>query len=298
MGNFFAEGKTAALKNYLRITREEGAMLATRAIIVFAIFALRSFPAFAADGITAPNFSSASAGWTTPIAGDFVPVPGAPGPVLSDSRYPFLNNVDANARGMTPNYRIGDLANPNLRQRVRDAMKKDNDEVIAGKIAFTPSTSCVPSGVPWFLLQPTNLYFVQTAKEVVIMQNYDSQVRHVFLNVAHSANLKPSWYGESVGHYEGDALVVDTIGLSSKTFVDPYRTPHSEKLHVIERWKVIEEGKTLEVTMTVDDPETYYQPWQAVLRYRQARVPLLEAVCAENNLQFDYHMPVADKPDF
>src|SRR5258708_14034595 len=115
MGNFFAEGKTAAFKNYLRIRREEGAMLATRAIIVFAIFALRSFPAFAADGITSPNFSSASAGWTTPIAGDFVPVPGAPGPVLSDSRYPFLNNVDANARGMTPNYRIGDLANPNLR---------------------------------------------------------------------------------------------------------------------------------------------------------------------------------------
>jgi hypothetical protein len=273
-------------------------MLATRAIIVFAILALRSFPAFAADGITTPDFSSASVGWTTPIAGDFIPVPGAPGPVLSDPRYPFLNNVDANARGMSPNYRIGDLANPNLKQRVRDAMKKDNDEVIAGKIAFTPSTSCVPSGVPWFLLQPTNLYFVQTAKEVVIMQNYDSQVRHVFLNVAHSANLKPSWYGESVGHYEGDTLIVDTIGLSSKTFVDPYRTPHSEKLHVIERWKVIDEGKTLEVTMTVDDPETYYQPWQAVLRYRQARVPLLEAVCAENNLQFDYHMPVADKPDF
>jgi hypothetical protein len=80
MGNFFAEGKTAAFKNYLRITREEGAMLAARATIVFAIFALRSFPAFAADGITAPNFSLASVGWTTPIAGDFVPLPGRPAP--------------------------------------------------------------------------------------------------------------------------------------------------------------------------------------------------------------------------
>ena len=273
-------------------------MPAARPIVVCAVFALLSFPAFAADETPRLDFSSASFGWNTPIDGDFTPVPGAPGPVLSDPRYPFLNNQDANARGMTPNYRIGDLGNPNLRPPVKDAMKKDNDEVIAGKIAFTPSTSCVPSGVPWFLLQPTNLYFVQTAKEVVILQNYDSQVRHVFLNVAHSANPKPSWYGESIGHYEGDTLVVDTIGLSRKTFVDPYRTPHSEKMHVTERWKTIDDGKTLEVAMTVDDPETYYQPWQAVLRYRQARGPLLEAACAENNLQFDYHMPVADKPDF
>jgi hypothetical protein len=142
------------------------------------------------------------------------------------------------------------------------------------------------------------LYFVQTAKEVLIMQNYDAQARHVFLNIAHSANVRPSWYGESVGHYEGDTLVVDTIGISSKTFVDAYRTPHSEKLHVVERWKLGEGGKALEVTMTVDDPETYNQPWQAVLRYRQAPGPLLEAACAENNQQFDYHMPVAEKPDF
>jgi hypothetical protein len=100
-------------------------MPTTRAIIVFAIFALRSFPAFAADGITAPNFSSASVGWTTPIAGDFIPVPGAPGPVLSDPRYPFLNNVDANARGMSPNYRIGDLCQSELERAGKRRDEKD-----------------------------------------------------------------------------------------------------------------------------------------------------------------------------
>jgi len=120
----------------------------------------------------------------------------------------------------------------------------------------------------------------------------------VFLNVPHSLNVKPSWYGESVGRYEGDTLVVDTIGLSNKTFVDPYRTPHSEKLHVVERFKLADGGKTLEVVMTVEDPETYNQAWQAMLRYRQAPGPIMEAICAENNLQFDYHMPRAEKPDF
>ncbi len=269
-----------------------------RAIIALTIGALCAAEALAADGAATPNFSSAVSGWTTSIGGEFIPVPGSPGPVVADPRYPFLTNVEANARGKTPNYRIGDLTNPNLKPAVKTAMKKDNDEVLAGKIAFTPSTSCVPSGVPDFLLQPTNLYFVQTAKEVVIIQSYDSQWRHVFLNVPHSSNAKPSWYGESVGHYDDDTLVVDTIGLSTKTFVDPYRTPHSEKLHVVERFKLADAGKTLEVVMTVDDPETYNQPWQAMLRYRQAPGPIMEAVCAENNLQFDYHMPVANRPDF
>jgi hypothetical protein len=118
------------------------------------------------------------------------------------------------------------------------------------------------------------------------------------MDVPHSAKVKPSWYGESVGHYEGDTLVVDTVGQNGKTFVDAYRTPHSDKLHVIERFRLIDAGKTLEVAMTVEDPETYNQPWQAVLRYRSAPGAPVEAICAENNLQFDYHMPVADKPDF
>jgi hypothetical protein len=273
-------------------------MLAARAMLGLAASVLVCASARAGEAAAIPNFSSAVAGWTTSIGGDFIPVPEAPAPMLADPKYPFFTNVDANARGLTPNYRIGDLSNPNLKPPAKEAMRKDNDEVLAGKIAYTPSTSCKPSGVPAFLLQPTNIYFVQTAKEVVIIQNYDSQVRHVFLDVPHSAGVKPSWYGESVGHYEGDTLVVDTIGQSAKTFVDAYRTPHSDKLHVVERWKLIDGGKTLEVAMTVEDPETYYRPWQAVLRYRQAPGPVQEAVCAENNLQFDYHMPVADKPDF
>jgi len=119
------------------------------------------------------------------------------------------------------------------------------------------------------------------------------------LNEPHSANVKPSWLGESVGHYEGDTLVVDTIGLNTKTVVDSFRTPHTEKLHVVERWHLIDGGNMLEVNITVDDPDTFHRPWQTYQRYQRGLRPLAEFICAENNQNlFDYHMPVADKPDF
>jgi len=116
---------------------------------------------------------------------------------------------------------------------------------------------------------------------------------------AHSPNPRPSWYGESVGHYEGDTLVIDTVGLNDKTFLDNYRTPHTEKLHVTERWKLIDGGKTLEVNVRVEDPDAFNEPWSAILRYDRVQQPMLEEICAENNQHlFDYHIPVANKPDF
>jgi hypothetical protein len=172
--------------------------------------------------------------------------------------------------------------------------------VVAGKIAFTPRSTCRPAGIPGFMLfgfQP--IYFVQTPKEVWIIYSGDQQVRRVYLDVPHSASPKPSWYGESVGRYEGDTLVIDTIGLSDKTFVDGYRTPHTERLHVIERWKVSDGGKVLEVNVEVDDPDTYYERWSGIQRYDRVERPLTEQVCAENNQHlFDYQIPAANKPDF
>lgn len=116
--------------------------------------------------------------------------------------------------------------------------------------------------------------------------------------------MTPSWYGESVGHYEGeDTLVVDTIGLSTKTFVDNYRTPHTDQLHVVERFKLVDGGKVLEVLIMVEDPGTFTMPWSAVQRYRRMqRGPMEEAICAENNVNpFSFEVvpiPHADQPDF
>ena len=228
--------------------------------------------------------------------GEMIPVEGSPPLFTQDPAHPFVPNN----RNAQPTYRIADLSNPNVKQWAKDVMKKDNDEVLRGKIAYTARSSCHPAGVPGFDLfgfQP--VFFFQMPDKVVMIYSGDQQVRHVYLNVAHAKTVRPSWYGESVGRYEGDTLVVDTIGLNTKTVVDNYRTPHSEKMHVVERWKLIEEGKTLEVTFTVDDPDTYEKPWTAKQRYRRAEGEMTEQVCSEGNfLLFDYGVPKDDQPDF
>ena len=92
--------------------------------------------------------------------------------------------------------------------------------------------------------------------------------------------------------------MIYTFGLNDKTTVDNFRTPHTDKLHVVERWKLTDGGKVLEVNIRIEDPDTFYAPWSAIQRYRRVQQPLHEEVCAENNTQFDNHVPVANKPDF
>ena len=243
-----------------------------------------------------PDFSSNQVGWiaTNP---DFIAVPGGPGPTRSDPAHPYVPNNS----GAQPTFRIADLGNPNLKPWAREAMKRENENVLAGKIAFTARSSCRPAGVPgfmMFIIEP--IFFVQSPDKVLMIHSGNEEVRRIYLDVPHSANPKPSWYGESVGHYEGDTLVIDTIGMNDKTFIDNYRTPHTEKLHVVERWKMIDDGKMLEVDIKVDDPDTFNAPWSAIQRYRRAQPRQLgEEACAENNAHlFDYRIPVADKADF
>jgi hypothetical protein len=243
-----------------------------------------------------PDFSSNQVGWVGVGAG-FRPVPGRLPPITNDPSHVFVPN----GTGAQPTYPIADLNNPNLKPWVKEQMKNDNDEVLAGKIAYTARSSCMPAGVPGFMAYggPTPLYFVQTPKEILMIFSGDHQVRHVFLNVSHSETPKLSWCGESIGHYEGDALVIDTIAQNSKTFLDNYRTPHTGKLHVVERWRMIEDGSGMEVVFTVDDSDAFYEPWWGMRRYRRVEGQMAEDVCAENNQHlFDYHIPLADKPDF
>ena len=79
--------------------------------------------------------------------------------------------------------------------------------------------------------------------------------------MSHSTDVKPSWYGESVGHYEnGDTLVIDTIGISPKSYVDNYRTPHTDQLHVVERWKLAADHQSVDVSVFVEDPAPSRRP--------------------------------------
>jgi hypothetical protein len=247
-----------------------------------------------------PDFSSSQAGWLT-FRVEFMAGPSGPSPVRNDPAHPRVSNAEAAATGKQPTFLIADLSNQNLKPWVVERMKKDNAEVLAGKIAFTPHSSCAAAGVPAFHLygfQP--MYFIQTPKVVVMIFSGDKQVRHVYLDVPHSANPKPSWYGESVGYYEGDTLVVDTIGLNDKSFVDNFRTPHTEKLHVVERFKLVDGGKALEVDIRLEDPDAFYEPWLWKQRYDRVQQSMREEICAEGNRHlFDYQMmPVAERPDF
>jgi hypothetical protein len=155
--------------------------------------------------------------------------------------------------------------------------------------------------VVYTLAEP--IIMLQTAKQVTMINYGGPEVRRVFLDVPHSAQVKPSWYGESVGHYEGgDTLVVDTIGQSTKTFVDSYLTPHTDQLHVVERYKLVDAGKAIEVLITVDDPGAFTTPWSALQRFRRVPREWTEDICAENNFDFLQYevtpLPQADKPDF
>jgi len=246
-----------------------------------------------------PDFSSNGTAWQAGVGGEFLPVAGSPSPLRQDPAHPFVSNPEAARTGKQPTYRIADLSNPNIKQWAKDIMQKDKDEVLAGKIAYTPGQSCKPSGVPYFMLSGGPLFIVQTPKQVLLITEGERSARRIYLNVPHSANVKPSWYGESVGKYEGDTLVIDTIGQTNKTFVDNYRTPHTEKLHVVERFRLVDEGKTLEVQISVDDPDTYNEPWKAVRRFNRTQATLGEEICQEGNfILFDYGIPVDDKPDF
>ncbi len=203
--------------------------------------------------------------------------------------------------------RLADLNNPNLKPWVIDQLKKSNADTLAGKLRYASRASCMPAGVPMFLLYGggfQRIFFVQTSSKVVIINSQNSEIRHVYLNVPHSDHPAPSWYGESVGHYENSELLVDTIGFNDKTMLDDnYDVPHTTQLHVLERFKLGDNGKTLEVDFTVDDPGAFNAPWSGIVRYRPSprpqRVP--EDACAENNINVlgDRNFtPTAELPDF
>jgi hypothetical protein len=261
--------------------------------------------ALAADDPPIPNFSpDSTTGWLKPPGDEFIQPASGPGPIRSDPSRPYVSNAVARQETV----KIADITNPILLPWAAAQMKKANDEVLAGKVGFTARSRCWPHGVPGFLLYPVHpIFFIQTPKKVLIVWGQDFQTRRVYLDEPHSANPKPSWYGESVGHYEnGDTLVVDTIGMNDKTYVDNYRTPHTTQLHVIERFKLVDGGNAMEVNVWVEDPGAFTMPWTAVQRYRRdhrdGEVPLHEMVCAENNAdhfnQGLHPIPQADTPDF
>jgi hypothetical protein len=268
---------------------------------------LCALPTQAADdaGKAIPNFAADdSTAWVLDRRGvdDLLAPASGPGPITWDKAHPYVPN----GGGRQPTYRVSDLTNPILQPWAREQMKKTNDDVLAGKAPYRARERCWPIGTPGFviysLVEP--FYFYQTPKEITVINQGGPEVRHIYMNVPHSKNPKPSWYGESVGHYEnGDTLVIDTIGITDKTFVDNYRTPHTTQMHVVERWKIVEGGNAVEVSMTIEDPGAFTTAWSATQRWRKVHLaPLTEIICNENSADYmnlyQTPMPTAAKADF
>jgi len=238
-----------------------------------------SFSAMAQEAT--PNFATdRNIGWYAYNRLFIAPAHGA-GPVQQDPARPYVSNDEFRVSGRQPTERVADLNSPILQPWTREVIRKRNEAVLSGKLVGTPTASCWPKGVTAFLLSPMTqpMFFVQGPKEVVLILTSFNDVRHIHLTDKHSANVKPSWYGESIGHYDGDTLVVDTIGLDDRTWVDGFATPHTTQMHVIERYRLIEDGKVLEVNVHVEDPGAFTMPWDAIQRFRQfeaavAKVPI------------------------
>jgi hypothetical protein len=258
--------------------------------------------------------------WISLVA-EYSQPPSGPGPVMRDPNVPHVTNEEFRRTGRQPTIAVGDPNSPILQPWAKEYLRKHNELVLSGKGGLTPQAACWPVGVPGFDLHGVHpLFFVQTPKEVLMIWEENQQVRHIYLTDKHSPNVKPSWYGESIGHYEGDALVVDTVGINTKTFVDRYETPHSEQMHVVERFRVAEGGKFIDVDIHVEDSGAYTTPWSASNRWRRvepgvaennvpltelssspAAGPLQEYVCAENPGAYfggKLQIPQAATPDF
>jgi hypothetical protein len=230
---------------------------------------------------TVPDFSG---GWAR--IGDLVEtyetIPGyqGPGPMLMDPLHPHVEGGSG-----TDVQWVSQLDNPILKPETRARLKTITDAELRGISHLKDEGVCQPSGVPMILNRRGGaIQILQTPAKITILNARDSQVRSVYLNVPHSKTSGHSWYGESVGHFEGaDTLVVDTIGQNDKTQVDRFGTPHSDRIHVIERYRLSPDRKAMEVQFTVDDPGAFTTPWSARVRFKTSALEWDEQICAENN---------------
>ena len=234
--------------------------------------------------------------------------------------------------------RVGDFTNPILTPEASAILKQHGEFSRAGNSIPDPHNQCRPEPPPFVLGIQVEVMLLQQKDKVTLIYVNGQIVRHVPLNVPHPEHVTPSWQGDSVGHYEGDTLVIDTIGIKPQqglAVIDRYGTPHSDALHVVERYRLIDgqaaaeamrahrrtftadpapvkfniygaefdadtARKGLQVEVTVDDPKTFTQPWTGLVTYRP-QIGWPEMVCAENLREShgpDREVPVAGTPDF
>ncbi|HLH96244.1 MAG TPA: hypothetical protein VKW08_14110 [Xanthobacteraceae bacterium] len=285
--------------------------------------AILTLPAFADDG--APGILGFR--WGKNVF-NFEGMPSGPQPLRNLSR---LRNGKANNGRL-----VGDYHNPILTPEAAAIVKAKGELAIAGKGFANAQDQCHVMGPPFALAMGLTFAMLPTAgANITILYDGNMNVRRVRMNSTHPAKLQASPTGDSVGHWEGDTLVIDTIGVrvDDLTTVDRFGTPQSEAMHVIERYHLIDnavakaqmdkfettEGtvgggervagyspdtslKGLQLEIMIEDPKVFVTPLTARVTYRRVISEWQEAVCAENPV--DHYpgewawLPKADRPDF
>jgi len=228
------------------------------------------------------------------------------------------------------NSQLGDYTDPILRSETAQSVKHFGE--LAQTVGVSDAeTECWPESPPYiFRIQETQI--IQQRDRILIIYSYSNQIRRIRLNQSHPEHVTSSWSGDSVGHFEGDTLVIDTVGIKAGPYsmLDRYGTPYSDALHLVERFRLIGhdeaeaamtknekeygrvqvgyavdpnyKGPGLQLQFTVEDPKTFTMPWSGVVTYRRNIGPWPERVCAENVHNFgvidDPKLPTADKLDF
>ncbi len=252
-----------------------------------------------------PDFGSGQKMWVLKNGTAFSRVPGdtGPGPIMDMPGHEYIPDHTN---------RVADTSNPILKPWAKKLMDINNARVLAGGIPFYTTSRCWPGGVPGLLLFPGEpVVFIQTPKEVWILWQRDAQVRRIYLDVPHTNKPGHSVYGELIGHYENDnTLVVDTIGLDDSVPVDRFRTPHTNQLHVVERYRLDNEAKNIEIRFTVEDPGAFNLPWSGKVDFERGRGarsggPWVESICADGPRDYfsddksgAVPIPEAAAPDF
>ncbi len=147
-----------------------------------------------------------------------------------------------------------------------------------------PVMRCAPPGVPRiYLIRGEPVEIAQIPGRVLMLFEYDHFVRHIYTDGReHPKDLNPSWMGDAIGKWEGDTLVVDTVGFNDKTWLDNDGLPHSEDLHVVERIRRVNHD-TLTIDTTIEDPKAYTKPWGGHATYElKPTWNIGEMVCEDN----------------
>jgi hypothetical protein len=275
--------------------------------------------------------------WNHPAFPWFEPPASGPGPVTNKMRWPQQVGGAGGSVALPPvaegvsdyDQLVGDYTNPILQPWAAAVVKKFGEMSLAGITYPNPANQCWPEPMP-FIYKQNFVQIIQQPDKVTLLYHGDHEVRRVRLNERHPEPLTPSWYGDSVGHYEGDTLVVDTIGVRTDrpfAMIDLFGTPYSKSLHIIESYRLREygdvkdaiernkkenwlfmgdvfsghRGKFLQLHVTIEDEGAFTTPWTSTLTYVLGNGVFPETVCAEN-LKFtplaDAQAPMADEPDF